>query len=141
MGWLRPGGCLATLGGEGMFAGREAWRRTVSEVAQRWMARAFPSGWAEARAGAEVGAGSSARVLRAAGFVDVVERWFREPRVWTFEEIIGYLRSTSVCSPKALGDDFPAFEAELRARLEPAGPQTFHEELSWGYTLGRKPPA
>ena len=52
----------------------------------------------------------------------------------------GYLQSTSVCSTKALGGDFAAFEAELRAALlDPAESQTFHETMAWGYTLGRRP--
>jgi ubiquinone/menaquinone biosynthesis C-methylase UbiE len=44
MGWLKPGGCLVTLGSEDILAGDEAWQRIVARVAQRWMARAFPSG-------------------------------------------------------------------------------------------------
>lgn len=138
LGWLKPGGCLATLGSEGILAGLEAWQVAVAEVAQRWMARAFPGGWAVARPGAEVGPGSQARVLRAAGFIDVTEQTFHQPRDWSFAEIIGYLESTSVCSRKALGSDFEAFAAELRSALA-AGPTPFHETLSWGYTLGRKP--
>jgi SAM-dependent methyltransferase len=138
LGWLKPGGCLATLGSEGILAGLEAWQVAVAEVAQRWMARAFPGGWAVARPGAEVGPGSQARVLQAGGFIDVTEQTFHEPRDWSFAEIIGYLESTSVCSRKALGSDFEAFAAELRSALA-AGPTPFHETLSWGYTLGRKP--
>ena len=37
---------------------------------------------------------------------------------------------------RALGEDFPAFEAELRAALSGA---VFHEDLHAGYTLARKP--
>jgi SAM-dependent methyltransferase len=137
--WLRPGGCLATLGSEDILAGGETWQRIVARVAQRWMARAFPSGWAVARVGAEVGAGSRERVLRGAGFVDVIERSFQTPRDWTFDEIIGYLESTSVCSRRALGDDFETFKAELRnALLEQTPSLMFHEVQRWGYTLGRR---
>jgi SAM-dependent methyltransferase len=141
LGWLKPGGCLATMGGgEGFLAGGEPWRRTLAAVARRWMARAFPEGWGVARAGADTGPGSQNRVLRAAGFADVTDRSFPEPRDWTIEEIIGYLKSMSVCSRKALGGDFDAFEAELRAALgDPAPSATFHETMAWGYTLARKP--
>ena len=140
LGWLKPGGCLATLGCEGILAGQETWQKTVTQVARRWMAQAFPGGWGVARDGVEVGPGSEARALRAAGFVEVTEHAFAEPRDWTFAEIVGYLQSTSVCSEKALGGDFAAFEAELRAALlGPAPSQTFHETMRWGYTLGRKP--
>lgn len=140
LGWLKPGGCLATLGSEGVLVGRETWQKTVAQVAQRWMERAFPGGWGVARVGAEVGPGSQERMLQRAGFIDVTEWSFQEPRDWSFDEIIGYLKSTSVCSRKALGGDFEAFEAELRtALLEPAQSLTFHENLRWGYALGRKP--
>ena len=139
LGWLRPGGGLATLGSEGMLAGRGAWQATVAQVAHRWTARAFPEGWAVARPGAQVGAGEYERLLRGVGFIDVESRSFEEPRDWTFEEIVGYLQSTSVCSRKALGGDFEGFETELRAALLDSGESpTFHETLSWGYTLGRK---
>ena len=140
--WLKPGGCLATLGCDSILDGREAWQKTVAEIARRWMAKAFPAGWGVAREGAATGPGSQARVLREAGFLDVTDRAFREPRAWSFEQIVGYLESTSVCSRKALGGDFAAFEAELRAALpEPGGSSEFHETLNWGYTVGRKPPA
>jgi SAM-dependent methyltransferase len=140
LGWLKPGGCLATLGCESILDGQETWQQAVAEVARRWMARAFPGGWAVAREGAAIGPGGHADVLREAGFIDVTDRSFHEPRDWTFDEIVGYLQSTSVCSRKALGGDFAAFEAELRAALlDPAPSQAFHETMTWGYTLGRKP--
>jgi|SRR5579872_885368 len=140
LGWLKPGGCLATMGADGILAGQEPWQKTVAELARRWMAKAFPGGWGVARPGEDVGPGSEARALREAGFVDVTDHAFREPRDWTFEAITGYLQSTSVCSRKALGGDFAAFEAELRAVLQdPADTQAFHETMTWGYTLGRKP--
>ena len=137
--WLKPGSCLVTMGGEGNLSGRETWQRTVTEVAHRWMARAFPGGWGVARAGADTGPGSQERVLRAAGYIDVTDHAFHEPRGWSFEEIIGYLQSTSVCSRKALGGDFEAFEAELRAALgDPPPSLRFSETMRWGYTVGRK---
>jgi|HubBroStandDraft_1064217.scaffolds.fasta_scaffold100745_2 SAM-dependent methyltransferase len=140
LGWLKPGRWLATLGCQGVLAGQETWQKTVAQVAHHWMARAFPGGWGVARDGVEVGPGSEARALRAAGFVEVTDRSFHEPRDWTFEEIVGYLQSTSVCSKKALGGDFAAFEAELRtALLDPGETQTFHETMTCGYTMGRKP--
>jgi SAM-dependent methyltransferase len=141
--WLKPDGCLATMGGgEGFLAGGEPWRRTLAEVVRRWMARAFPGGWGVAAEGVDTGPGGQQRVLRAAGFIDVTDRSFDEPRDWTIDEIIGYLQSMSVCSRKALEGDFDAFEAELRAALGDPDPATaFHETMTWGYTLARKPPS
>jgi SAM-dependent methyltransferase len=139
LGWLRPGGSLATLGTDGILDGREPWQKTVAEVARRWMSRAFPEGWAKGRPGADLGRGAAERVLGAAGFAQVASRAFREPQDWSVEEIIGYLQSTSVCSKVALGEDFPRFEADLRAALSNEPAALFHEELGCGYTLGRKP--
>jgi SAM-dependent methyltransferase len=138
--WLKPGGCLATLGTEDILDGREPWQAAVAEVARRWMARAFPAGWARGRPDAELGPGAAERVLARAGFVDVESRSFQEPREWSAEAVVGYLKSTSVCSEKALGDDFAAFEADVRAALarEP-GAGLFHEDLRCSCTLGRKP--
>lgn len=89
--WLKPGGCLATLGCRGVLDGEEPWQRTATEVARRWMARAFPGGWGVAREGAAFGPGSHAPVLRQPGFVDVTDRSFEEPRDWSLEQIVGYL--------------------------------------------------
>lgn len=141
LGWLRPGGSLATLGTDGLLDGREAWQKTVADIARRWMSRAFPAGWAQGLAGADLGPGAPERVLRAAGFAQVASRSFREPSDWSFEEIVGYLQSMSVCSKTALGEDFPQFEADLRAALSDEPAASFHEELGCGYTLGRKPTA
>jgi len=134
--WLKPGGCLATLGTEGMLAGGEPWKEAAGEVARRWMARAFPEGWAQGREGAALGPEGHERVLRQAGFVDVGSREFAEPRAWSFEEVAGYLRSTSVCSERALGGQSGAFEADLKSAL---GEGPFRELMRSGYTLGRKP--
>ena len=136
--WLKPGGHLATVGTDGILAGRELWQKAVADIANAWMRRAFPTGWAQGRPGAELDAGGFERVLRRAGFVDVESRRFAEPRDWNFEAVLGYLRSMSVCSEKALGADFPAFEADLRAALLGVG--GLSEDLGAGYTMGRKPP-
>lgn len=56
----------------------------------------------------------------------------------SFDDILGYLKSTSVCSEKALGKDFAAFAAKLGAALAGCGEEMFHEDLKCGYTIGRK---
>ncbi len=79
--------------------------------------------------------------MRAAGFVELASYSFAEPRDWSFEEIVGYFQSTSVCSKRALGERFASFEADLSAALGVTEPSahSFHEALRCGYTLGRKP--
>ncbi|MGA0601340.1 class I SAM-dependent methyltransferase [Caulobacter sp. KR2-114] len=144
--WLRPGGWLATLGMDGIFAGREAWQQAAAAVARRWSERASGAGIAQARPGNAVGPGADARALQAAGFADVQSHAFAEPRAWSPDAIVGYLRSTSVCSARALGEHSAPFEAELRAVLADeaqaeaaAEAGAFHETLRSGYTIGRRP--
>lgn len=137
--WLKPGGCLATPGAEGLLAGGEGWKGRAAQVARRWIDRRFPDGVAQGRDGAELGPEGAERALRRAGFVGVESRAFVEPREWSFEAIVGYLRSTSVCSDKALGDDSAIFEAELRAALGGAPQGVFREDFRCGYTVGRRP--
>jgi SAM-dependent methyltransferase len=139
MGWLRPGGCLATLGTDGRFSGDATWQASLREVRDRWLARSFPDGvglWLPAR-----GEGQEDReaTLRAAGFVDVDGRSFEEAVELDFDAILGFLSSTSVCSKRVLGPEFDAFEAELRAALEADGTGRYPEMLRLGYTLARKP--
>jgi SAM-dependent methyltransferase len=140
MRWLKPGGHLATLGGEGVLAGREDWQVAVAAVAHGWMAKIFPGGWGEVRPGVTPGLEAQRAVLRQAGFTDIGDYSFDEPRDWTVQSIIGYLHSTSVCSRAALGDNAPAFEADIRAALGyPDETVRFHETMRWNYTLARRP--
>jgi SAM-dependent methyltransferase len=137
--WLRPGGCVATLGTDGRFTGNEPWEIALRDVRERWVARAFPDGWGEALPGGSADQEGREAALRAAGFVDITGNG-REDRVdLSFEEVLGYLSSTSICSRTALGEHFEAFAAELAAELGADGTTTFRETIRWGYTLARKP--
>ncbi|HEV2364712.1 MAG TPA: class I SAM-dependent methyltransferase [Caulobacteraceae bacterium] len=131
--WLKGGGLIAILGTESLPTGADPWLETARSLSRRWADRAFPQGWAERAAGAEA---DPERALARAGFAAIESRAFEEPRTRSFEEVLGYFRSTSICSEQALGPDFPAFAAELRAAL--AGDR-FEERFRSGYTLGRKP--
>jgi SAM-dependent methyltransferase len=135
--WLKPGGSLVTLGTEGLLAGGPSWKTAVAEVAHRWMAKVFPTGWAEARPGAQTAPDAIAEALGRAGFSEVETRSFSEPWAWSFDAIVGYLRSTSVCSDRVLGAALAEFEAELRSALGGDGP--FREQLRSNYTIARKP--
>jgi hypothetical protein len=62
------------------------------------------------------------------------------PRVWTADQVLGQLLSTSYFNPGRLGDRQPAFEADLRARLslvEPGG--VFTEELGFLALVATRP--
>jgi len=139
--WLKPGGCLATLGADGVLGGEAPWQHAAATIAHRWMRRAFPNGWAQARSGAATRPDEIERVFEAAGFVDVASRRVREEQVWTVDAVVSHFRSMSVCSDRALGDDAAAFEGELRSVLTPlAGGGELREEARFGFTIGRRPP-
>ncbi|MGH6993854.1 MAG: class I SAM-dependent methyltransferase [Caulobacteraceae bacterium] len=127
--WLKPGGWIAALWTDGPLSGGAGWKGEVARIAKRF----FPVGWVESRPGAA----SPIEAFRRVGFVDVQDRAFSEPWAWSLEAIVGYLRSTSVCSDLALGGDSARLEAELRCALGGDGP--FHDELRCGYTAARKP--
>jgi SAM-dependent methyltransferase len=138
--WLKPGGWLAILAGDGILAGVGPWQAPAADIARRWMARAFPNGWATARPGAESTPDGIERLLKEAGFVDVASRRFTEPHAWRIDAIVGYFKSTSVCSRAALGEHFAGFEAELRTVLSPmAEGELFHDDARFGVTLARSP--
>ncbi len=139
--WLKPGGCFAAVGADGPLVGAEPWQVAAGEVADRWMKRAFPQGWAAGRQGAATSADGFEAVLRAAGFVDVGRRNFTQALSWTPDGVLNYFQSTSVCSRKALGEHAPAFERELSAVLaHHAADGALREEAGFGFILGRKPP-
>jgi len=140
MRWLRPGGCLASLGGVGLLNGAEPWQITIADIARRRTARAFPRGWAASRPGAAVSPEQQAQLMREAGFEAVASHRFSTPHEWTLETIVGYLESTSVCSRRLLGEAFEGFEQELRAALldhDVTG--RYREDLAFGFTIARKP--
>jgi protein-L-isoaspartate O-methyltransferase len=139
MGWLRPGGCLATLGTDNRFSGDEPWEVALREVRDRWLPRAFPDGWGTVLPGGALDRADRWAVFGAAGFVDIEEHELEERRTLRFEQIAGYLASTSVCSRTALVGSFEAWEADLRAALDDDGDARFDETIRWGYTLARKP--
>ena len=85
------------------------------------------------RAGnAELLAGSAfSRVERMTGSV---------PRIWTADQVLGQLLSTSYFNPGRLGDRRAAFEADLRARLGRVAQQgVFEEELGFVALLATRP--
>jgi hypothetical protein len=79
-------------------------------------------------------------VLATAGLTILGEFAFAIPYEWSVEKLTGFTYSTSVLSQPVLGQNVQAFESDLRARLlavEPAG--CFREEISFSYTLARRP--
>jgi SAM-dependent methyltransferase len=131
MQWLRPRGSLATLGGEPVWRGDEAWKRAVVDVVNAWTDHTL-------RDPNERNWEGPVDALRAAGLI-VDEHEYAVERVWTCDSIVGFMFSTSIASRRVLGDAAGRFEADLRGALlecEPDG--RFVCAQRFGFTLGRR---
>jgi SAM-dependent methyltransferase len=135
---LEPGGALALVGGGGsVWNGSEPWEQAVVEVIQRWLGT-------ERRAGQGVYTVAHApypEILARGGFVDVRRDEYPHRHVWEIDSIIGLLYSTSYCRRDYLGENAPAFEADLRRTLLALEPSArFEQTIVYDCTLGFRPP-
>jgi hypothetical protein len=125
---LSPGGGIALVGFVGgTFWGSDVpWERAVVEVIRRWL-------------GLERRAGSGTfrpadhprheEVLARSEYVDVQVGKISVPHVWEIDTLIGYLYSTSFCSPALLGANQAAFEDDLRQTLLDLHPSGRYEQM------------
>jgi SAM-dependent methyltransferase len=140
--WLRPGGHLALLWGGGPDAGDAPWQQALRDEMWRWRWRQRPGAEERVPSGYEAdrAARPDADILRAAGFELMGRQEYPVSQVWTAAEIAGFVASTSVLSPEALGPDAAAFEVSLRHALleaEPAG--EFRQHTTFACDLARHP--
>ena len=131
--WLRPGGHLALLWGNGPAAGDAPWQQALRDVMRRWQDRngadeRIPPGYDAARR-----ARPDRDVLAAAGFDVIAEIEISGRHAWTLDSIAGYVASTSVLSAAALGEDIDVFDADLRDALRSCQP----DEPYWQDTTFR----
>jgi SAM-dependent methyltransferase len=129
--WLLPKGCVATLGGESIWSGREPWKAIVVSVSNRWthitLAEPTTAQW-----------GEPFEIFRTAGW-QLTSYQMGVEMIWTTDSIIGFMRSTSFASAHALGDKAAQFEAELRQALLAFAPDDrFPAEQRFGYTLAMR---
>lgn len=136
---LRPHGCLATLGMNNRFSSDAPWEVAFREVRDRWIARSFPDGFGLVLPGGALDQSDRESAMRGAGFIDVHDHDLEETVELSFEELVGYLASTSGCSRKAIGPDFDRWVDELRSALGADDSTRLTERVRWGYTLARKP--
>ncbi len=111
---LEPGGALVILAPSGIHVGKSDWERAICEVLEEFLGPERRAGNGVYRRGDrhEV-------MLRRTRFQNIQTRDILEPEIWTLDEIVGFLYSTSFASTYVLGDLRPAFEAAIRERLEP----------------------
>ena len=142
-GWLRPGGYLALAWGGSPYdspGSLAPWQRTLTEILHRWHERPAIGGRIPAGYAADRQARPDTEILAAAGFEIAGRHEFAVSRVWTLDEITGFVASTSVLSPMALGDDAGRFEADLRAGLTACEPDgQFRQDTTFAYELARRP--
>lgn len=73
-------------------------------------------------------------------FTEVRKHIIPIERVWTTEQILGYLRSTSFASHAIMKDKTAGFEKELRSQLAQLSPDgTFTEHNHFNILLARRP--
>lgn len=138
--WLRPGGYLALLWGGSPNDGNAPWQQALRVQMRRGQLltgaeQRVPAGYEADRA-----ARPDLDILCATGFEIVGRREFPVSQVWTAAQIAGFVASTSVLSPGALGGDAEAFDISLRGALleqEPGG--QFRLDTSFAYELARRP--
>jgi SAM-dependent methyltransferase len=138
--WLRPGAHLALLWPGSPNDGDAPWQQALQEQMRRWLQRPgaeqrLPAGYQADRA-----ARPDLDILRAAGFEIAGRREFAVSLVWTAAEIAGFVASTSILSPGALGPNAAAFDVSLRQVLleaEPAG--QFRQDTTFACDLARRP--
>jgi SAM-dependent methyltransferase len=138
--WLRPGGHLALLWGGSPNLGGEPWQQTLQAVMYRWhdrnaADRRIPAGYDEDRR-----ARPDLEILAAAGFEIVASFEATVGRSWTIDEILGYVASTSILSPSALGADAEEFETDLRSALRSCDPdEPYWQDATFKCELARVP--
>ena len=135
--WLLPGGCLATLGCDGIRRGLEPWQDVLRSVLRTWTGKESKprtSGLDTTRT-----AEHAMQVCEGAGFVDVQSQTLWHNHVWSLLAIIGNLYSASGNLKETLGSKAKEFETDLERQLlahDSSG--RYSERIGFGYTLGRK---
>lgn len=135
-GWLRPGGCVALVWSDSPWLGDAVWQGVLRETMARWQPPdRIPPGYEQDRRDRPDGV-----ILAEAGFEFSGSREFFADLSWTVDSIAGFVLSTSIMSPVALGDRAAAeFEAELRRALLACSPaDRFPQRYSFTCELFRR---
>jgi ubiquinone/menaquinone biosynthesis C-methylase UbiE len=128
---IAPGGGLALLGMGGNYWNvQEEWARLVVKTIQRWLGQ-------ERRAGQRLASTEERRfeeMLAGSVFSRLESGSYTFDSTRTVDEVVGELYSTSYANPALLGDNLPAFEADLRRELlthDPSGRYTRPVTCDW----------
>jgi len=139
--WLRPGAFLALVWSDSPWVGEAPWQRTLAATLRLWKDRAETRGRVPAGYDADRVARPDQAILQDSGFKLMGRYEFAVPRVWTLEELAGFMASTSVLSRPALGDLAVDFDADLERELTACSSAgRFHQVVRFAYDLARRPP-
>jgi SAM-dependent methyltransferase len=138
--WLRSGGHLALLWGGSPALGDAPWQQALRALMLSWQDRnaagqRIPPGYEAARL-----ATPDLVILRAAGFEITGRYEFAFTHDWTFDEIAGFVASTSILSAAALGAAAQQFDADLRRELGGGQPDgRFRQDSTFAFELALRP--
>ena len=136
---LGLGGHLALVWSDSPWVGTREWQGVMAETMHRWERVAGATDRVPANLWEQLDEEPHAAVLAAADFAVVGAYGFETPYEWTFEQLAGFVYSTSVLSQPALGSHVEAFERDLRERLLAVQPDGgFRQDISSSYTLARR---
>ncbi len=134
--WLQPGGYLAVLGNSCGISGSADWQALAKSILRKWQGAPAPAAPREAGQERE----TFVEALAASGFEAVREFHHEMPHEWSLDTFIGYLFSTSLAAPGALGEKMQGLEQEMRdALLAHNSTGRYVETIRFYMILAREP--
>ena len=130
---IEPAGGLVALSPSSFWRGHERWQQVVITTIRDWLGE-------ERRAGTGVfkAAPLHQECLAQTSFANIKVVDIYKTHVWTADNIVGYLYSTSFASRAVLGDLREPFENDLRERLSSLSAEDrFAEEIEFSIVSAR----
>lgn len=132
---VEAGGGLVVASAGSLWTNEAPWCAAVKATVQRWLGE-------QRRAGSSVFQELPERheaIISRSRFGPCSVHLIKYPYHWTIDHVVGYLYSTSYCSPQLLGNNRAAFEADLRATLLAIDPRgVYTEEVTLQVLIGRR---
>lgn len=127
-------GGMVILAGGSIWNGESHWQQKVVQLIKKWLGenRRAGSGTYQVEKRHE-------DYIKATSFQLMEKGEYVYEHTWDIEGVLGYLYSTSFCSPQLLGENKEDFEKEIRTSLLGVNPNgTFTEKVEITYFLLRK---
>jgi len=111
---LESDGSLVLLGSPSFHRGTSAWEATTLQIVEDFVGKRRRAG-----AGFYEPGDRHEQVLASSPFSRLTDRTFDVHEMWSVDEVVGYLYSTSFASSQVLGPKLARFEREIRSALAP----------------------